>query len=272
MMSDSPLIELEDVSHRFGQQPCLNDNNWVIQPGEHWGIIGPSGAGKTTLLKIVAGYLWPNVSGNIRRHGQKEYNLSKWRRKIGWLSTDLSQRIPSNQTVYETVLAGSFSQTRLAERKDLSFSENMKKQARSLLQNFHLHSKSHKPFHILSQGETQLILIARALMADPFMLILDEPCAGMDPGKREHFLSYLETTTSNYPSVSILYVTHHIEEFVPSISKLLALKEGKTLASGPLSEHLSADLLAELFDFPFELIQKNGRYWPLSASEESAPS
>jgi len=271
-MSSPPLVKLTGVSHQFDDVPCLQEIDWAIHPGEHWGIIGPSGAGKTTLLKIVAGYLWPNVAGTIDRKGQQRYNLSKWRQKIGWLSTDLPKRIPNNQTVYETVLAGSFSQTRLARRKDLTFTDKMKNQARRLLQNFNLETKSQKPFRVLSQGETQLILIARALMAEPFMLILDEPCAGMDPGTRENFLSYLETVMRDYSSISILYISHHIEEFVPNISKLFALKNGRTLANGSISEHLSGDLLAELFGFPFELIQKNGRYWPLSASEESAPS
>lgn len=264
-MSDPspPLVELSKVSHQYAEVRVVNNVSWTIETGDQWVLLGPNGAGKTTLARIAAGYLWPNDGGSIKREGSEDYDLSQWRTRIGWLSSDVRSRIPAHQSVLDTILAGALGQTRLAERRDLQLEASDYRQAEQLLERINLSSRGEQTFSSLSQGETQLILVARALMANPKLITLDEPCAGLDPGARERFLELFERTLDEFPNTATIYITHHVEEVLPLFDHLLSLKAGKKVRDGRPGDLLTDDHLESLYGHSFEIIERNERYWPL---------
>jgi len=263
------LVELRNVSHQFDNRSVLDRINWTIDKGEGWSLIGPNGAGKTTLVEIVTGWRWPNEGGTVLRHGKSNVNLPEWRRAVGWLSTDLHTRIPSRQSVLDTILAGVHGQTRLVERRDLQLDERDRRRGEQLLNEMGLSHRSESSFDSLSQGETQLVLVARSLISNPKLLILDEPCAGVDPGEREHFLSILNDSLRDRDKLSTVYITHHIEEIIPALSHTLAIKQGTIVEKGTSSDIINPSTLSELYRIEMEIIEKNGRYWPVGSERSS---
>lgn len=257
------LVALKNVSHQYGDDEVLRDVDWHIQPGDQWAILGPNGAGKTTLVEIAAGYRWPNRGGTVTRFGQEQYDLSQWRTQVGWLSTDLLSKIPDRQSVKDTVLAGALGQTRLAERPDLSLSDEDYRAANYLLDTMDLSGKEDRPFSSLSQGETQLVLVARALISEPELVVLDEPCAGLDPGSREQFLTILNTVLTERNQITTIFISHHVEELTPVFDSLLTLRDGEVLQRGPIGDVLTENHLNELYGTSFELIERHGRRWAI---------
>lgn len=270
--NQEPLVRLRQISHQYGDSPLFREVNWSLQAGQHWGIIGPSGSGKTTLAKIVAGYLWPNNGGTILRNGKRPLDLSQWRQSVGWISPDVLNRIPGRQSVQKTVWAGCLSQTLFAERRDLSLNDEDKKRSEKILNDLDLTPYAKRPFGELSQGETQLVGVARALANQPCLLVFDEPCAGMDPGSREHFLRYLRKILRDRNQLTTLYITHHLEEIMPEFRFLIALGDGEIQAQGRKEENLTEELFRNLFGYTTEIIHRNGRYWPVSCSSSEVTS
>lgn len=263
-MTEPALVKLDNVSHAYGERRVLDRINWRLDPGTHWAVIGPSGAGKTTLLKIATGYLWPNVSGTVLRRGEERLDLSEFWREVGWLNEELIEKIPGHQTTLETLLAGVFSQTRLAERPDLQLTDAHREQARRESRRLGLDNKLGQTFKTLSQGEKQLALVGRALMADPELVVLDEPCAGMDPGAREQFLEVMLEVIEAEPEVVFVYITHHVEEILPPFTRTLALKGGTVHARGRTQDQLNAETLSSLYETPLVVETHNGRHWPIT--------
>lgn len=264
MSDDNPaLIDVKNTSHTYDGERVLDGVDWRIESGERWALLGPSGAGKTTLAEIVAGLTPPNRDGTVKREGREQLNLAEWRRSVGWLSNDLLDRVPSHQSVLDTVVAGKHSQTLKAERSGLSYSSEDEGGARDLLDRIGLGDKDDRRFGDLSQGESQLAVVARSFMGEPDLLILDEPCAGLDPGAREHFLSELEAFLADRSGTAVVYVTHHVEEILPSFGHLLALKDGSVVYSGTKDAFLSNSDLSEVYGTGFELREREGRYWPV---------
>lgn len=258
-----PYLDVRNVTHSYNEKLVLRNIDCAIDRGDRWALLGPSGAGKTTLLEIVTGLTPPNRDGTVLREGEEQINLAKWRRNVGWLSTDLLDRIPDRQSVVDTVIAGKHSQTLKAERSGLSYSRDDEEQARTLLDQVNLRDTVSQRFTELSQGQRQLVLVARSLMGNPDLLILDEPCAGLDPGRREQFLTILDGVLSKQNELTVIYVTHHVEEILPAFTKLLVLKDGETIYSGDKESFMENGSLEGVYREDFEIVNKNGRYWPV---------
>ncbi|MDX2051335.1 MAG: ATP-binding cassette domain-containing protein [Polyangiaceae bacterium] len=257
-----PLVELKNVSYRLDEGRILDAIDWRIEYGQHWAVLGPNGAGKTTLLRMLCGELWPNDGGEIWRHGSSHFDLRRLRRSIGWLTTNSAARIPEHQTAFNTVLAGAFAQTRLIVFAWDPPSDAQRLRAQESLERLNVSHLSTRTFGTLSHGEQQRVLIARALMAEPDLLILDEPCAGLDPGARERLLLATEKLAKNQ-SPTLIITTHHSEEITPSFTRTLTLKAGRSLMQGRTEEVLNEATLSELYDGHFSLHRHAGRTWAL---------
>ncbi|HTT75554.1 MAG TPA: ABC transporter ATP-binding protein [Candidatus Binataceae bacterium] len=237
--------------------PILRSIDWTVAPGEHWVILGANGSGKTSLLSALTGYL-PPTSGGITVLGET-YGRTDWRelrKRIGLCSSSIRQLMEPHQTTLETVISGRhamigmWGEIRPEERA----------QALRILGQIEAASISDRPWRFLSQGERQRALIGRALMARPELLILDEPCAGLDPVAREHFLQFLERLARRRGAPTLVFVTHHVEEIMPVFSHVLVLKEGAVLAAGAKGKVLTSTTLSRAFHAPVRLRHLRGRY------------
>jgi iron complex transport system ATP-binding protein len=257
------LIELVNVSYTAGGCRILDGVNWSVDRGSHWAVLGPNGSGKTTLLKVACGYLWP-TGGVVRRLGQELIDLGELRRSIGWISADLVGRIPPREPALLTVVAGRFAQVGFKDLPTMQPTPADYCQAQDLLERLRCGELRDRPFGVLSQGEKQKVLIARARMAEPLLLVLDEPCAGMDPGSRERFLAALESLAQDRTSPAIVLVTHHVEEIMPSLQQTIIIDGGRISAAGPTQKVVTADRLARLYGTPVSRIEScGGRLWPI---------
>lgn len=259
-----PIVELQQVSHFAGHKPLVAEIDWRIEPGARWAILGPNGAGKTTLLKIICGYLWPNGGGRVLRDGQPFVDLSLWRRQVGWLTSQLITQIPPGERVLDTVVSGRFAQWGLKRFAGWQDTADVESEAVAALEQVDCAGLAERIFGTLSQGEQQKVLIARASIARRKLLILDEPCAGLDPGARESLLEAIQRLGNLPDAPAMLLVTHHVEEIMPVFTQSLVLRCGKVLASGPTQSILDERLLGELYGRPLgRLTTSGGRFWPV---------
>jgi iron complex transport system ATP-binding protein len=257
------LIRFEGVSYSQQGSDILSEINWQIDGGQHWAVLGPNGSGKTTLLRLACGYLWP-TSGRVLRLGQELLDLSELRRSIGWISSGMIAQIPAIEMALDTVVSGRFAQLGLRHLPNFGPSESDYGDAANELQLLDCESLSKKPFGILSQGERQQVLIARARMARPLLLVLDEPCAGMDPGVRERFLGWLDDQISDSDSPTVVLVTHHIEEIVPVIANTLVLSAGRVHSAGRTAEVVTRETIESVYRTRLSRIERSGgRLWPI---------
>jgi iron complex transport system ATP-binding protein len=256
------LISCKNVGYRQQGVDILADINWRLESGQHWAVLGPNGSGKTTLLRLVCGYLWP-TSGRVLRLGYELLDLGELRRSIGWISSGMIADIPAHDTGVETVVTGRFAQIGLKHLPSFGPSADDFADAARELERLGCQSLGQKPFGILSQGERQQVLIARARMAKPMLLVLDEPCAGMDPGVRERFLGWLNERLGDGDSPTTILVTHHIEEIVPAIQNTLVLSAGRIYASGRTSEVITRETVESVYNTQLVGIDRaGGRLWP----------
>jgi iron complex transport system ATP-binding protein len=259
-----PLVELTDVSYEAGGHRLLDQISWKIDSGQSWTVLGPNGAGKTLLLRLVAGKLWPNAGGEIRRQGKRFVDLRQLSRHIGWVSSKMIADIPPSEPSLDTVVSGRFAQLGLKPVEwDHPEPEDLERAA-EIVARLRCESLAQKPFGVLSQGEQQKILLARALTIDPLAIILDEPCAGLDPGARERFLETMQSLLQSPNSPALLLVTHHVEEIVPELQQVLVLHQGKIIKQGATAEVLTIETLGIIYGRqPQELVVSNGRFWPV---------
>jgi iron complex transport system ATP-binding protein len=262
-MKETPALELHDVSYIGNGKAILRNINWSVQPGEHWAILGPNGSGKTTLLKIACGYFWPNAGGEVYRRGRLLTNLPELRKSIGWVTSTLATQIPEREKVIRTVVSGRFAQLGLLEQFGGNAGKKDYAAARRYLSEMGCDHLREQDFGVLSQGEQQKVLIARARMTRPYLIVLDEPCAGMDPGAREIFLASLGRIGRQARIPALIYVTHHVEEILPIFKKTLTLKDGRVIHSGSTDRVLKGDVLQELYGVSLNIMKKKGRYWPV---------
>jgi iron complex transport system ATP-binding protein len=240
----------------------LHDLNWRVQRGEHWVILGANGSGKTSLLSALTGYLMP-TSGEVALLGEI-YGESDWRelrKKVGLVSSSVRQMMADDEPALETVASGKYAMIDFWGR----VTRTEKMQARKLLRQVECEYLAARPWRVLSQGERQRVLIGRALMARPRVLILDEPCAGLDPAAREHFLQFLQRLGAQKNSPTLVLVTHHVEEIMPVFTHLLVLHGGRVLATGTKADGLNSKTLSAAFGARMQL-QRTGRRYALKVT------
>jgi iron complex transport system ATP-binding protein len=262
-MKNTPALELRGVCYVANGRRILNAVNWTVQPGEHWAILGPNGSGKTTLLKIASGYLWPNRGGQVYRNGEALTYLPELRKSIGWVTSALASEIPEQEKALNTVVSGKFAQMGYLGGFWGQASQQDYARARRYLKELKSDFLADQEFGTLSQGEQQKVLIARARMTKPYLIILDEPCAGMDPGARENFLASLRQLGAQKKIPALIYVTHHVEEILPLFRHTLVLREGSVLYAGKTPSVLTPHVLKDLYGVALTVLRRKGRYWPV---------
>ncbi len=251
------ILEISNLRIERGGVKILDGISWRVERGQHWVILGANGSGKTSLLSALTGYLMP-TSGEIFLLG-KTYGESDWRelrKKIGIVSSSVRQMMADDEPALETVASGKYAIIDFWGK----VSRAEKSQALKLLRQVECEYLAERPWRVLSQGERQRVLIGRALMAKPRVLILDEPCAGLDPAAREHFLQFLQRLGARRNSPTLVLVTHHVEEIMPVFSHLLVLKSGKVLAAGEKSSVLNSKNLSRAFAVRMRLQRAGNRY------------
>lgn len=259
------IIQLENVSLKRNGKWILRHINWEVKRGEHWVIYGLNGAGKTALLNLLNGYFFP-TEGKVKVLGGEfgQVNLREFvRRRIGLVSSSLQERFYRNDSAYEIVLSGAFASIRLFETPD----DAMRAKAKQLLQELGCMEYADREYGTLSQGEKQRILIARAMMNDPQILVLDEPANALDFIAREQFLETVERIALMPEGPSILYVTHQLEEVLPVFEKALLLKNGEVYDFGKTKEMFTSEKMSAFLGLPVDVIWSNGR--PLLSKKEN---
>lgn len=251
------MIQLHNITFRRGERDILKGVNLSVNPGEHWTLLGRNGCGKTTLLEIITGYQFPS-SGKVdvlgNRYGQ--CNVREVRKKIGYISPNLVEKMTLADPVWEIVATGKFAFLRFYEE----IPEVVRETAYSQLEKVGMRAVAEQAFGTLSQGERKKILLARTMMSSPELLILDEPCAGLDLYERERFLEALSELAGLH-KLSMLYVTHHIEEIIPAFTHVGLMAEGRMVASGLKKDVLTATTLGEAYNLPIEIEWKDERPW-----------
>ncbi|MBC8039034.1 MAG: ABC transporter ATP-binding protein [Opitutaceae bacterium] len=254
MPAVAPLLNLQGLTVIRGHTTLLRDVSWRIEPDEHWVILGPNGCGKTSLLKALTGYLTPS-SGEIELLGQR-YGESDWRDlrlQIGLVTSALQACVPPDEPALETVVSGKYAQLDLW----VKLTPADRRAAHKLLRFVNAGKLADRLWGQLSQGERQRILIARALMAKPKLLILDEPCAGLDPVARAHFLGFINTLALNPRGPALVLVTHHVEEITSGFTHALLLAAGRVVATGPAKTVLTSRTLSHVFGAPVRLSRQS---------------
>ena len=253
------LLSLTAVEvHREGKT-ILGPISWKLESGEKWVILGPNGAGKTTLLQLLAAYSFPTL-GTVEIIGQQlgKVDVFELRPRIGFASSALTGLLPDDESVMDIVLTAAYGISgRWREDYDL-WDES---RAKALLTIFGVRELGHRRFGTLSEGEKKRVQISRALMADPEVLLLDEPAAGLDLGGREDILGRISTFTSEEYAPASVIVTHHLEEIPSGTTHALLLKDGSAIYSGAIEDVLTSHSLFEVFGVSLDLRRINGRYF-----------
>lgn len=235
----------------------LDNLCWQIELRQHWVILGANGSGKTSLLSALSGYL-SFTSGEIKVLGETfgETDWRELRKKIGIVSSSIRQMMAEHEPALLTVLSGKEAMIDVWGEG----SPRDRAQARKILRQVECEYLADRPWQVLSQGERQRVLIGRALMAKPKLLILDEPCAGLDPVARENLLQFLQRLGSRKDSPTLVLVTHHIEEIMPVFSHALVLKSGKAIASGEKKSVVTSTVLSEAFQAKVKVERRKNRF------------
>ncbi|MGF9977266.1 ABC transporter ATP-binding protein [Viridibacillus arvi] len=251
------VLHMKEVCLKREGQWILENINWQVEKGEHWVLYGLNGAGKSALLNMLCSYYFP-TKGNLKVVGRtfgKSVLGEELRRKIGLVSSGLQQKLNPYDSAYEIILSGAFASIGLYEKPTPAIREK----AISILNKLGSIEYAYRDYQTLSQGEKQRILIGRALMDDPELLILDEPATGFDFIAREQLLETIGEIAALENGPTIIYVTHHIEEILPVFQKTLLLKKGQVFASGSTVDMLTSEKLSSFFDIPVEVIWQNNR-------------
>ncbi|MET3549101.1 iron complex transport system ATP-binding protein [Paenibacillus favisporus] len=252
------IIDIENITWRSGQHTLMKNVSWQVKPGENWALLGLNGSGKTTLLNIVNGYIWPSEgSVSVLGHRFGEVDLRELRKSIGWVSNSFQERLYGSDRTQNIVVSGKHATVGLYDKT----SEEDYDRARELMETMNCGHLWDREYRTCSQGEKQKLLIARALMADPRILILDEPCNGLDLFSREKLLDSIRELTLQPDAPTLIYVTHHTEEILPAFSHVLLMRRGEAVCSGRTDDVLTADTLSDLFESPVEVDRHGERVY-----------
>lgn len=253
------VLSFADVSLVRDGRAILNHLNWHVDSSQRWVILGPNGAGKTSLLRIAAAQLHPSQgSASILEKTLGKSEISEIRNRIGFASSAQSKRIPANESVLDTVLTAAHG---VEGRWNETYENIDIRRAERVLAEWNLLEFRDHLFGTLSDGERKRVLIARAVMTDPEVLLLDEPAASLDVGAREQLLQLLEGYASSPFSPAMIMVTHHVEEIPEGFTHVMLLKEGRVTAAGEIADILTSENLTATFDVPLLVSHEGGRYW-----------
>ena len=256
MTAESEVVRLSKVSKLMGEKLVLDSVDWTVHKGENWVLLGLNGSGKTTLLRIASGHLWP-TSGEVSILGSRlgSVDLRSLRRHIGWVSSALTSRMPPGMAASDVVLSGRFDSVGLYDEPTAA-ERRIGKVVMVLMGCLDV---ADRPFGVLSQGEQQRVLIARALMSQPKLLVLDEPCVGLDLKARESFLDSVRALAKS--NLTVVYVTHHLEEIMPEFTHVLLLMDGRAFGSGRKADVVSSENLSAAFKMNLFVEERAGRFY-----------
>jgi iron complex transport system ATP-binding protein len=252
------VVELAGVSIVRNGSTLINNIDWEVYESDRWVVIGPNGAGKTTLLQVISAQIHPS-SGVAGLLGEVlgTVDVFELRPRIGLTSAALAERIPRGERVHDVVVSASYA---VVGRWREEYDELDHERASELLAQLRIDRLANRTFGTLSEGERKRVQIARALMTDPELLLLDEPAAGLDLAGRESLVTTLgELAQDQYAPASVL-VTHHVEEIPKGITHAMLLKAGEIVAAGPLRDTLTADNLTKTFEVELSLVEADGRW------------
>jgi iron complex transport system ATP-binding protein len=257
------VLQFDGVSIRRGPKLLLDRIDWTVELDERWAVLGPNGAGKTTLLQIAAANLCP-TSGTAFVLGEQlgAVDMFELRPRIGLSSAAVAQRIPDQERVADLVVSGGYA---VLGRWREAYGRVDLRRASALLKRWGVGGLDDRRFGTLSEGERKRAQIARALMTDPELLLLDEPAAGMDLGGREDLIQRLGRLAANPDAPATVLVTHHVEELPAGITHVLLLRDGATVASGLTRSVLTDDNLTAAFGLPIHVWRRSGRWFARAA-------
>jgi iron complex transport system ATP-binding protein len=251
-------LELEHVSVVRPGKLLLEDVSWTVNEGERWVVLGANGAGKTTLLQIIGASMHPSTGTvGILDERLGAVDVFELRTRIGHVSTAVADRIPRAESVSDTILSAAYAVT---GRWREAYDEQDHARAAQIMGEVGIGHLATRTFGTLSEGERKRVLIARALMTDPELLLLDEPGAGLDLGAREDLIGTLEALSHADDSPVLVMVSHHVEEIPVGFTHVLMLRAGKVVAQGPLETTMTADNLSTTFGLRLEVQRDGGRY------------
>jgi iron complex transport system ATP-binding protein len=253
------VLELSGISVVRDSNRIIDKLDWTVESDQRWVVLGPNGAGKTTLLQVASATIHA-TSGTALLLGEPmgKTDVFEVRPRIGFASTALARRIPANETVLDVVMTAAYSVT---GRWNEKYEDVDVRRARRVLGEWKLDQLEGRMFGTLSDGEQKRVQIARSVMTDPELLLLDEPAASLDLGAREELLLLLGSFATSEESPAMVMVTHHVEEIPPGFTHAMLLADGRVQASGPIAEVITGDHLSETFGL--ELVvstSENGRY------------
>ena len=254
----SVVVDLADVSVTRGSTRILDGVSWTVRDDERWVLLGPNGAGKTTLLQVLSAHVHP-TSGVAQVLGETlgGVDVFELRPRIGWMSAAVADQIPEGELVGDVVMSAAYA---VMGRWREKYDQLDQGRAEQLLKELGVADLTERTFGTLSEGERKRVQLARALMTDPELLLLDEPGAGLDLGAREDLVSTLSVLTQDPGSPALVLVSHHVEEIPQGFTHALLLGNGRVLAAGPIAEALTEEALTATFELPLLLEQRGGRW------------
>lgn len=263
------VLQLTGVGVRRGESHLLSDLDWSVHSDERWVVIGPNGAGKTTALTIASTRMFPTV-GSVEVLGEVmgKVDIAELRPRVGFASSMLLREIPMHERAVDVVVTGAYAVT---GRWNEQYADEDTDRAMELLSEWGARSYSERPFASLSEGERKRVLIARALMSDPELLLLDEPGAGLDLAGREELIGLLDDFAADPLAPSLVLVTHHVEEIPTRITHALVLAHGKVVASGPIDAVMTGDRLSQAYGIDVAVESVSGRWMAVAARAERTP-
>lgn len=263
-MAGAYVLELRDVTVSRGGRSILGPITFAIRPNERWVVLGPNGAGKSTLLQILATRIFPTQGSVLvldKEMGRAD--LSELRTRIGICGALISEDIPADERVQDVVLTAAYA---ILGRWNEAYDLWDESRAVALLTTFGVRDLADRLYGTLSEGEKKRVQISRALMADPELLLLDEPAAGLDLGGREDLLSRFSVFAADPTAPASILVTHHIEEIPAGTTHALILKDGAIAASGPIAEVITSEHISAIFDIPITVTREGDRFFARSHS------
>lgn len=256
MSTRETIVKTSDLSCQSGFRFLIKDVSWEIKRGEHWAVLGMNGSGKTTLLSIIAGYK-QHTAGELLVFGERysAENILDFRRRIGWVSASFYDRLYTKESALNIVLSGLCGTLGISDqitRADV-------RRAKMLLRELGQADRLDTPFDMMSKGERQNVLIARAMMSRPEILVLDEPATGLDILARNR-LNLMIKTLSEDTDMTIIYVTHYLEEITPEFQHLLLLKNGRAYQKGLTSEIMTSEVMSKFLERPINISSEKGHF------------